>query len=67
MAHVSLDPLPLKVTFWIVSSDVGGSRMTRRAGPDMTFPWSSASPWVLHVGLPPWPGSLCARLVGEEG
>ena len=33
----------------------------------ITFPWSSASPWVPLVWLPSWPGPSCARLVGEEG
>ena len=67
MAHASLYPLPLEVTFSIMCSDAGGSRMTQRAGLDVTFPWSSAGPWVLRVGLPSWSGPPCARLVGEEG
>ena len=33
----------------------------------ITFLWSSASPWVPCVWPPPWPGSSCVRLVGEEG
>ena len=33
----------------------------------ITFPWSSASPWVPRVWPPPWPGPSCVRLVGEEG
>ena len=33
----------------------------------LTFPWSSASPWVPRVCPPPWPGPSCVRLVGEEG
>ena len=33
----------------------------------ITFPWSSASPWVPRVWLPPWPGLSCVRLVEEEG
>ena len=55
VAYSSLDPLPLEVTFLI-----------KRAGLDVTFPWSSAGPWVLRVGLPPWAGPR-ARLVREEG
>ena len=50
--HVSLDPLPLEITFTrIMCPDVGGSRMTRQAGLGVTFPCSSAGPWVPHVGL----------------
>ena len=32
----------------------------------ITFPWSSASPWVRQVWLPHWPGPSCAPLVEEE-
>ena len=55
VVYSSLDPLPLEVTF-----------STKRAGLHVTFPWSSAGPWALRVGLPPWSGPR-ARLVGEEG
>ena len=55
VAYSSLDSLPLEVTFSI-----------KRAGLDVTFPWSSVGPWALRVGLPPWSGPR-ARLVGEEG
>ena len=52
VALASLDPLPLEVTFsrnmW---PDVGGSRMTRRAGLGVTFPCSLAGQWVPCVGL----------------
>ena len=65
--HASLDPLPLEVTFSILCSDDGAYRMTRWAGLDVTFPWSSAGPWVLRVGLLPWSGPPRARLVEEEG
>ena len=52
VAHASLDPLPLEVTFSrIMCPDVGGSRMTRRAGLGVTFPCSSAGPCVARVGL----------------
>ena len=67
MAHASLDPLPLELTFSIMCSDAGGSRMTRRAGLNVTFAWSWTGPWVLGVGLPPWSGPPRVRLVGEEG
>ena len=66
VAYSSLDPLPLEVTFSIQCSNAGGSRMTRRAGLDVTFPWSLAGPWVLRVRLPPWSGTPRARLEGEE-
>ena len=33
----------------------------------MTFPWSSARPWVSRVWLAPWPGPLWVRFAGEEG
>ena len=65
--NASLHPLPLEVTFSIMCSDAGGSRMARRAGLDAMFPWSSVALWVLCVGLPPWSGPPCAPLVGEEG
>ena len=67
VAHASLDPLPLQVTFLIMCSDAGGSRITRRAGLHVTVLWSSAGPWVLRVVLPPWSGPPPAWLVGEEG
>ena len=52
VAHASLDPLPLEVTFSrIMCSDVGGSRTTRRAGLGVIFLCSSADPWVPCVGL----------------
>ena len=66
VAQASLDPLSLEVTFSIMCSDAGGSRMMRRAGLDVTFPCSSTGPWVLRVGLPPWYGPPRARIVGEE-
>ena len=54
VAHSSLDPLPLEVTFSrILCSDIGGSRMTRGAGLGVIFPCSSAGPWVPCVGLHP--------------
>ena len=53
VAHVSLEPLPWEETFSIMCWDAGGSRMTQRAGLDVTFPCSSAGPWVLQVGLHP--------------
>ena len=61
VAHASLDPLPLEVTFSIICSDARGFRMTRRAGLNGTFPWTLAGPWVLRVGLPPWSGRPRAR------
>ena len=67
VAHASLDPMPLEVTFSLLCSDTGGSRVTRQAGPEVTFPWSSAGPWVPRVGLPRLSGPPCARVVGEEG
>ena len=33
----------------------------------ITFPWSSARPWVPRVWLAPLPGPLRIRLAGEEG
>ena len=52
VAHASLDPLPLEVTFSrITCSDVGRSRMMRRAGLGVIFPCSSAGPSVPCVGL----------------
>ena len=57
VAHASLDPLPLEVTFSrIMCSDAGGSRMTRRAGFGVTFPCSSGGPvgpacWAAPLGL----------------
>ena len=33
----------------------------------ITFPWSSASPWVPRVWPSSWPGPSRVRLVGEEG
>ena len=52
VAHASLDPLPLRVTFLrIMCSDVGGSRMTRRAELGILFPCSSAGQWVPCFGL----------------
>ena len=54
VAHLSLDPLPLEVTFLrIMTSDVGGCRMTRRVGLGAIFPCSPAGPWVPCVGLHP--------------
>ena len=54
VAHSSLDPLPLEVTFSsIMCSDLGGSRMTRRAGLGVIFPCSPAGLWVPCVGLHP--------------
>ena len=67
VGHASLDPLSLELTISIMCSDAGGSRMTRRAGLDVALPWSMVGPWVLRVGLLPWSGPPCARLVGEEG
>ena len=52
MAHASLGPLPLEVTFSrIMCPDVKGSRMTRRLWLGVTFPCSSAGPRVPRVGL----------------
>ena len=52
VAHASLDPLSLEVTFSrIVCSDAAGSCMTQRAGLGVIFPCSSAGPWVQCVGL----------------
>ena len=31
----------------------------------ITFPWSSARPWVPRVWLAPWPGPLRVRFAGE--
>ena len=54
VAHSSLDPLPLEVTFSrIMCSHVGGPRMARRAGLGVMFPCSPAGPWVSCVGLHP--------------
>ena len=54
VAHSSLDPLPLEVTFSrIMCSDVGGSRMTRRDRLSVIFPFSPAGPRVPCVGLHP--------------
>ena len=51
VAHASLDALPFEITFLrIICSDVGGSRMTRRAGFGVTLPCSSAGQWVSRVG-----------------
>ena len=33
----------------------------------ITFPWSSARPWVTRVWLAPWAGPLWVRFAGEEG
>ena len=33
----------------------------------ITFPWSSARPWVPRVWLAPLPGPLRIRFAGEEG
>ena len=52
VAHASLDSLLLEVAFSrIMLSDVGGSRMTQRAGLRVTFPCSSAGLWFPRVGL----------------
>ena len=52
VAHASLDPLPLEVTFSrIMCPDVGRPRMTRWAGLDVTFACSLAGAWVPCVGL----------------
>ena len=70
VAHASLDPLPLEVTFsTIMCSDAGGSRMTQRDWLGVTFPCSSASPWVPHVGLHPlvWSTSCPACGRGRSG
>ena len=54
VAHSSLDPLPLEVTFSrIMCSDVGGSRMARRGALGVIFPCSPAGPRVSCVGLHP--------------
>ena len=54
VAGSSLDLLPLEVTFSrIMCSDVGGSRMARRAGLGVILPCSPAGPWVSYVGLHP--------------
>ena len=52
VAHSSLDPPPLEVTFSkIMCSDVGGSRMARRAVLGVIFPCSPAGPWISCVRL----------------
>ena len=54
VAHSSVAPLPFEVTFSrIMCSDVGVSRMMRRAGLSVIFPCSPAGLWVLCVGLHP--------------
>ena len=70
MAHSSLDPLPLVVTFYrIMCSDVGTSRIARRAGLGVIFPCSPAGAGG-HLGLVCWVAPLgppCVRLVGKRG
>ena len=44
VAHAYLDHLPFEVTFSILCSDAGVSRMTRRTRLDVTLPRSSAGP-----------------------
>ena len=54
LALSTLDPLPLEVTSSrIMCSDVGVSRMTRRAGLGVIFPCLPAGPRVSCVGLHP--------------
>ena len=54
VAHSSLHPLPLEVTFSrIMCSDVGGTHMTWQAGLGIRFPCSPVGPRVPCVGLHP--------------